>query len=57
MSIFWIIALVIVLDLYILVEVLELLLDFMDDRKTKLFNVVEILVQLIILYLICYIYF
>lgn len=57
MSIFWIIALVIVLDLYILVEVLELLFDFMDDRKTKLFNVVEILVQLTILYLICYIYF
>ena len=57
MSIFWIIALVIVLDLYILVEVLELLLDFMDDRKTKLFNVVEILVQLTILFLICYIYF
>lgn len=57
MSIFWIIALVIVLDLYILVEVLELLLDFMDDRKTKLFNVVEILVQLAILYMICYIYF
>ena len=57
MSIFWIIALVIVLDLYILVEVLELLLDFMDDRKIKLFNVVEILVQLTILYLICYIYF
>lgn len=57
MSIFWIIALVIVLDLYILVEVLELLLDFMDDRKTKLFNVVEILVQLAILFLICYIYF
>ena len=57
MSIFWIIALVIVLDLYILVEVLELLLDFMDDRKTKLFEVVEILVQLAILYMICYIYF
>ena len=57
MSIFWIIALVIVLDLYILVEVLELLFDFMDDRKTKLFNVVEILVQLTILFLICYIYF
>lgn len=57
MSIFWIISLVIVLDLYILVEVLELLLDFMDDRKTKLFNVVEILVQLTILFLICYIYF
>lgn len=57
MSIFWIIALVIVLDLYILVEVLELLLDFMDDRKTKLFKVVEILVQLAILYMICYIYF
>ena len=57
MSIFWIIALVIVLDLYILVEVLELLFDFMDDRKTNLFNVVEILVQLSILYLICYIYF
>lgn len=57
MSIFWIIALVIVLDLYILVEVLELLLDFMDDRKTKLFNIVEILVQLAILYMICYIYF
>ena len=57
MSIFWIIALVIVLDLYILVEVLELLFDFMDDRKTKLFNVVEILVQLTILYIICYIYF
>ena len=57
MSIFWIIALVIVLDLYILVEVLELLLDFMDDRKTKLFNIVEILVQLAVLYVICYIYF
>ena len=57
MSIFWIIDLVIVLDLYILVEVLELLLDFMDDRKTKLFKVVEILVQLAILYMICYIYF
>ena len=57
MSIFWIIALAIVLDLYILVEVLELLFDFMDDRKTKLFNVVEILVQLAILFLICYIYF
>ena len=57
MSIFWIIALAIVLDLYILVEVLELLFDFMDDRKTKLFNVVEILVQLAILYMICYIYF
>lgn len=57
MSIFWIIALVIVLDLYILVECLELLFDFMDDRKTKLFNVVEILVQLTILFIICYIYF
>lgn len=57
MSIFWIIALAIVLDLYILVEVLELLFDFMDNRKTKLFNVVEILVQLAILFLICYIYF
>lgn len=57
MSIFWIIALVIVLDLYILVEVLELIFDFMDDIKTKLFNVVEILVQLTILFLICYIYF
>lgn len=57
MSIFWIIALAIVLDLYILVEVLELLFDFMDDRKTKLFNIVEILVQLTILFLICYIYF
>lgn len=57
MSIFWIIALVIVLDLYILVECLELIFDFMDDRKTKLFNVVEILVQLTILYMICYIYF
>lgn len=56
MSIFWIIALVIVLDLYILVEFLELILDFMDDRKIKLTEIIEIILKILLLFLVVYIY-
>ena len=56
MTKFLIIALIIILSLYILVNTLDILLDLIDKRKVRFTDILEIIIEIISLYLICYIY-
>ena len=56
MTKFLIIALIIILSLYILVNTFDILLDLIDKRKVRFTDILEIIIEIISLYLICYIY-